>query len=342
MNKFDAIVIGSSAGGVTALKKIVQDLPPGFKTPVFIVQHIAPHRPSDMADILDRVGPLSVVTPVDGQKIAAGLVYIAPPDHHMLIEGNRILIKRGPKENTFRPSIDALFRSAAYTYGPGVIGVVLTGMLGDGSSGMWSIKRMGGITIIQDPEEAQYASMPSSVLEYVNVDHISSLSDMATLLTGICEKGIISKPDTANQEVKLLKMEADIAALTYAFDKGIIEMGELSSLTCPDCGGALTSFKEGHLLRYRCHTGHAYSSASLLSEVTETAENKLWQALRSLEEAVIIVEKEADVSQYGEGRQVAMSYSAKIQSLRRRADELHKFINLYLEFSNIPKSNLLR
>jgi two-component system chemotaxis response regulator CheB len=338
MGNIDVIVIGSSAGGVSTLKQIITALPADFQAPVFIVQHLSADKPIEIADILNRASSLTASYPIDGSNIETGNIYVAPPDHHMILEGDHILVKRGPKENTFRPSIDALFRSAAYNYGPGVVGVVLTGMLDDGSSGMWSIKRMGGTTIVQDPQEALHPSLPLSVFEYVDVDHVCPASKIAAMLVKLSQKKTGRKANAGETEVKLLKMEADIAALSNAFDKGGLEMGELSSLTCPECGGALTSLKEGHSVRYRCRTGHAYSSASLLSEVTETAEHKLWQALRNLEEAVIIVEKEADVSHYGEGKDLAIRYSAKIQALRRRADELHKFINLYLEFSNLPSN----
>jgi two-component system chemotaxis response regulator CheB len=335
MGKIDVIVVGSSAGGITALGQIIAGLPADFQAPVFIVQHLAADRPSELAGILDRAGPLPAIYPIDGSKITGGTIYIAPPDHHMLIEGDHILVKKGPKENRFRPSIDALFRSAAYTFGSGVVGVILTGMLDDGSSGMWSIKRMGGTTIIQDPLEALYPSMPSSVFQHVDVDHVCQVLEIPQLLNDLDKTNVRRNADVSEKEVKLLKMEVDIVALGNAFDKGITEMGEPSSLTCPECGGALTSLKEGHSIRYRCHTGHAYSSASLLAEVSVTVEGKLWQSLRSVEEAVMIVEKEFGALYPGSDNQLAIRYSAKIQALKNRATELHNFIQHYLEFNKL-------
>ncbi len=176
MAKRDIIVIGSSAGGVLALQELVASLPVGFKVPIFIVQHIPPTSTSMMPQILSRVGLLKAVHPRDGDPIEEGHIYLAPPDHHMLVERDRILIKKGPKENRFRPSIDALFRSAAYNYGSRVIGIVLTGLLDDGTSGMWSVKRLGGLGIVQQPQDAAYPSMPASVLEYVDVDYVSPLA----------------------------------------------------------------------------------------------------------------------------------------------------------------------
>jgi two-component system chemotaxis response regulator CheB len=301
MSDHKVIVIGSSAGGVFALKELIGSLPADFKAPVFIVQHVAADRHSYLAEILDHAGPLPALHPSDGTKIQEGTIYVAPPDHHMLIEDGHILVKRGPKENRFRPSIDALFRSAAYTYGQNVIGLILTDMLDDGTSGMWSVKRRGGIAIVQDPDQALYPSMPESVLQFVDADYICPLNQISRLLPELIQKSMEPKHDTDPQQVRLLKMEVDIAALGNAFDKRIVQMGEPSSLACPECGGALSTLTEGKIVRYRCHTGHGYSSASLLAEVNETAEHKLWAALRSLEEAVMIVEKNAAVSAKNEG-----------------------------------------
>ncbi|KAA9349181.1 chemotaxis protein CheB [Larkinella humicola] len=193
MAKRDIVVIGSSAGGITALKRLMPTLSSDFGASIFIVQHLSPHSPSFLPDILTHAGPLKAVHPRDGESVRPGQIYVAPPDHHLLVEHDRIIVKKGPKENRFRPSIDALFRSAAYTYGPRVIGIVLTGMLNDGTSGMWSIKRLGGLTIIQEPDDALYPSMPDSVLEFVDVDHRVRMADMAELLKRLTQEDVPEK-----------------------------------------------------------------------------------------------------------------------------------------------------
>jgi two-component system chemotaxis response regulator CheB len=231
------IVIGSSAGGVTALQELVEGLPADFQTPIFIVQHVDARTHSHLPEILSRKGNRKVEHPTDGQRIEPSAIYVAPPDHHMIIEGEYILIKKGPKENRFRQCIDTLFRSAAYSYKENVIGVILTGMLDDGSSGMWSVKRMGGITIVQDPAEALYASMPSSVLQYTDVDYVLPLSKISALLTEIVAEPIKQHAALDEKQEKLLKTEIEIAGEENGFDKGILEMGDPSNLTCPDCGG---------------------------------------------------------------------------------------------------------
>lgn len=326
MKKSKVIVIGSSAGGVIALKELVASLPPDFEVPIFIVQHIAPQVHSYLPDILNHSGSLKAKHPEDGEQIRNGHIYIAPPDHHLLIEEDHILVKKGPKENRFRPSVDALFRSAAYTYKNGVIGVILTGMLDDGTSGMWAINQMKGITIVQDPLDALYQSMPQNVLEHVNVDYIVPLAYIPELLIGLTTIEMEEIPIDEDKNKELMKMEIDIAAQQNGFERGIIQMGEPSSLTCPECGGGLTSLTEGKITRYRCHTGHAYSSESLLAEVSETAEVKVWQAIRSLEERIMLLEKSADRSKESGNENVAENFIQKAEKTREATNLLRTFI----------------
>ncbi|QJW89646.1 chemotaxis protein CheB [Spirosoma taeanense] len=291
MAKHDIVVVGSSAGGIVALKELVAQLPADFNASLFIVQHLSPNAPSLLPEILNRSGALVAVHPKDGDPIQPGHIYIAPPDHHLLIEPNRVVVTKGPKENRFRPSIDALFRSAAYNYGPRVIGVVLTGLLDDGTSGMWSIKRLGGLGIIQEPEDALYPSMPMSVLEYVEVDHIVPIARIGNLLSQLTQEPVPEKPTLSPQETRRLETEVKIAAEDGAFEMGILDMGEPSHLTCPECHGALVSIKEGKLIRYRCHTGHSFTADSLLAELSKSVEEMYWQVVRGLEETVMLMEQ---------------------------------------------------
>src|SRR5687767_3636823 len=166
-----AVVLGASAGGVESLREVVGALPADFPAPVFVVLHIPPYQASSLPEILNFSGVLHACHPEDGAKIETGRIYVAPPDHHLLIERERVVVQKGPKENRFRPSIDALFRSAAYNYGPKAIGVVLSGALDDGTSGLWTIQRLGGTTIVQEPNDARFESMPLSALNQVKVDH---------------------------------------------------------------------------------------------------------------------------------------------------------------------------
>jgi two-component system chemotaxis response regulator CheB len=269
-------------------------LPHDFPAAVFVVQHLAPDSPNMLPKILDGVSALPVKQAQNGEVIAAGTVYVAPPDHHLLLEQDKVLVTRGPKENRFRPSIDALFRSAAYTYGTRVVGVVLTGRLDDGTSGLWTVQRLGGLTIVQDPEDAVSPAMPTNALLFVDADHIVPLAELGALLVRLTLQPTPAKPKVSKPELDLLKIELAIARHDNAFEMGIIEKGKLTPFTCPECHGALTQLIEGKLIRYRCHTGHAYTISSLLSEATQSVEAMLYQSMRGLEETKMLLQTLGD------------------------------------------------
>jgi two-component system, chemotaxis family, protein-glutamate methylesterase/glutaminase len=168
----DLVVIGASAGGVEALKSVVAGLPPDLPAAVCIVLHISPDSPSALAGILRRAGRLPCRPAEDGDALAEGEILVAPPDRHLVVEDGRVHLTIGPRENHHRPSVDALFRSAALQRGEDVIGVILSGMRDDGTAGLAMIKSRGGATIVQDPADALYCGMPSSALEHVAVDAV--------------------------------------------------------------------------------------------------------------------------------------------------------------------------
>lgn len=178
----DIVVIGASSGGFEVLKTLVAGLPQELEAALFVVWHMAPDAPGVLARVLDRAGPLAAVQAQDNEAIVNGRIYVAPPDHHMLVNAGSVQLTRGPKENRFRPSVDPLFRSAASAYGRRVVGVVLSGSLDDGTAGLVSIKRHGGIAVVQDPEEAEFRSMPATALREVDVDHTVAAAEMADLL----------------------------------------------------------------------------------------------------------------------------------------------------------------
>lgn len=285
----DIVVIGASSGGVSALLDLVKTLPADFPAPIFIVQHVGADSPSILPDLLSRAGALPAKHPRHDEAVEPGTIYVAPPDHHLLVENDKVLVTRGPKENRFRPSIDALFRSAAYTYGPRVIGVVLTGYLDDGTSGLWSLQRLGGLAIVQDPHDAVSPAMPANALQYVRADHVVPLAELGGLLVRLTAERAPGKPRVTKAELDLLEIELTIAKKDNAFELGIIDKGELTPFTCPDCHGALTQLIEGKLIRYRCHTGHAYTISSLLSELSTSVENHLYQTMRGLEETKMLL-----------------------------------------------------
>ena len=182
VNRHDIIVIGASAGGVAALKTLVQGLPAHFLASVFVVLHIPAYKPSALPRLLCHAGPLPAIHPTDNVLIERERIYVAPPDRHLLVEVGQVRLSEGPKEKGTRPAIDPLFRSAANAYGPRVVGVILTGTLDDGTAGLLSVKRHGGIAIVQDPDEARFSDMPCSALASVAVDYTVPLSSIAPLL----------------------------------------------------------------------------------------------------------------------------------------------------------------
>jgi two-component system chemotaxis response regulator CheB len=166
---------------------------------------------------------------------------------------------------------------------------VLTGYLDDGTSGLWSVRRMGGLAIIQDPLDAEQPAMPTNALEFVKADHLVPLAQLGALLVRLTLEPAPAKTHLPAAQLDLLKIELTIAKQGGGFELGIIDKGQLTPFTCPDCHGALTQLIEGKLIRYRCHTGHAYTVSALLSEVTQSVESMLYQSMRGLEETKMLL-----------------------------------------------------
>jgi two-component system, chemotaxis family, protein-glutamate methylesterase/glutaminase len=286
----DIVVIGASAGGFEALKKLVAGLPANLPASIFIVWHMSPEiRESVLAQVLQNNGILPARQAIDGESIERGQIYVAAPDYHLLVERNRVRVTRGPKENRFRPAVDPLFRSAAYSFGSRVIGVVLSGALDDGTAGLWTIKFCGGTAIVQDPLDAEFPSMPKSAMREVKVDYILPVSKIAKVLTDLTAEQAAETPEINMQEDRKLKVEIGIAAEDSAFERGIMNLGELSPFTCPECHGVLMQLRDGNINRFRCHTGHAFSADALLTTVSESVEDSIWNAIRVMEENVMLL-----------------------------------------------------
>jgi two-component system, chemotaxis family, protein-glutamate methylesterase/glutaminase len=287
----DIVVVGASAGGMEALQKLVANLPEDFPGSLFIVWHLSPGLRSILPAVLERAGKLPAAHPADGDRIEPGRIYVAPNDHHMLLERGYIRIARGPKENRFRPAVDPLFRSAAYIYGTRAVGVVLTGALDDGTAGLWAIKLRGGTAIVQDPSDAQQRSMPLNALDNVDVDYKLPVAEIGPLLARLVREEAREALPMVGRERDLLETEIKIAEEHDAMERSVLQFGELSPFTCPECHGVLTQLKDGRLMRYRCHTGHAFSPAALLNSTTEEIEKRLWDAVRAVDETVMLLNR---------------------------------------------------
>lgn len=310
------LVVGTSAGGMEALGRLVAQLPASYPAPVLIVQHMAADATGEMlVKVLTAKGRMPCKLAEDGDELQPGCLYIAPSDHHMLVEKGSVLVTKGARENRTRPSIDPLFRSAAVAYDCGVIGVLLTGYLDDGTSGMMAIKRCGGICIVQDPKDAAYPDMPQNALNNLNVDHSVQLDRMGALLVSLVKKPLqIGKHPGIPDDIKV---ESKIAKRVLSDLKAVEVLGELVPFNCPACGGVLWKIAKGSLLRYRCHTGHAFTSAVLLAEQTEKIEETLWVALRMFEERRNLLNTMAEAQL---GKAGAMGKSAEE---RAKDSEIH-------------------
>ena len=280
----EIIVIGTSAGGVELLVSIARALPCDIPAALFIVQHVAPTGRSYLSEILNSAGTLPASHPVDGEPIQYGHIYIAPPDHHLLVEHGHMHVIRGPKENNFRPAIDATLRTAARAYGPRVVGIILSGMLDDGTAGLMAVKRHGGCAIVQDPAEAAFPSMPESACRYVAVDAVLPIAEIVPELLRVVNEpidgeGVASMSDKIDLEANISEM--DPQALQQADT-----LGAPSPFSCPACGGVLAEFYDGDLLRFHCQVGHAFSRESVLAAQEEALDYSLWAAFRALDERV--------------------------------------------------------
>lgn len=283
MSGRNIIVIGASAGGVETLSELVNTFPPDLPAAVFVVLHLPAGSYSALPQILNRKGPLPARHPTNGEKIVSGQIYVAPPDNHLLIRDDHIRLSRGPRENSARPAIDPLFRSAARWHGPHTIGVVLSGVLDDGTAGLQSIKARSGVAVVQDPETALYNGMPRSAVENVMVDYVMPVSEMGDLLVRLSKEIVQEGEKPVNEEMEI---ETDVVEMDEDALQDPTRPGTPSVFACPDCGGVLWEIEEGDLFRFRCRVGHAFSSDTLLFAQNEALEEALWTALRAWKRAL--------------------------------------------------------
>ena len=297
MSTFKIVVIGASAGGVESLITLFENMPSVFDAPIFIVRHFPVASVSHLEKLLERVSSLQFEVPENGTPIQPGTVYIAPTNRHMLVRPGRIELVFGPRENRFRPAIDPLFRTAAQSYGPRVIGVILSGTMDDGTAGMIAIKKAGGISIVQDPEEAMFTSMPLSVIERDHVDHVLPAAQIAEKLVELTKdskagqlsrKPIAENPGPQKDPKGSVEVEEPgefvVSQDMQAFADGKPLSNKRTVLTCPECGGVLWEVNTASLPQYVCHVGHVYSLESMLSSQDVALEDLLWNAVRGLKE----------------------------------------------------------
>ena len=316
------LVIGTSSGGHAALAELLSQLPANLNAAVLVVLHMPSNYPKGLAERLQRKCAIKITVAIEGEEIQSGTVYICVPDHHLLLHGNQIELTTGPKENMFRPSVDATCRSAAVAFKHRTVGLVLTGRLSDGVAGLQAIKACGGIIMVQDPEEAEYADMPTNVVQYCEPDYVMDIKGLSQKIAELVEAPLPPK-----KEIPIdLIWEAEIPSMFKSDVPLENAIGNPAPYGCPECGGPLWEMKHSKPERFRCHVGHSYSIDALSHEQDIKIEESLWVALRMLEERVKLLQKMKNEHSSKNLHQLAESYQTKLDEAQDHANRIRSFI----------------
>ncbi|MBW8727724.1 MAG: chemotaxis protein CheB [Inquilinus limosus] len=315
----DIVAIGASAGGLSALKRLAAGLPAGLDAAVLVVQHVSSDAKGNLPGLLERAGPLPAAFAEDGAPAVRGRIHVAPPNRHLLLQGDTLRLSHGAWENGVRPAVDTLFRSVAVCCGSRSIGVVLTGYLDDGSAGLRALRRCGGVAVVQDPADAEYPDMPRNALATTEADHMAALDAMPSLLARLVASAA-GRPVPVPPEIQL---EADIMARRHGDEMAALDrLGQRSVFTCPDCGGVMWELHDGDALRYRCHLGHAYSAASLGHAMSGAVVEGMETALRTLEERGRMLRRLGEQADQQGQAQSARLWSERAQVFGQQADAI--------------------
>jgi two-component system, chemotaxis family, protein-glutamate methylesterase/glutaminase len=312
------LAIGTSAGGTIAVPDLISQLHKEMNIAVFVVIHLTKRSIGEMfVKRVQQQTTLKCKIPRHGEAIKGGYIYFAKPDHHLLVKNNKIALGKGPMENRYRPSIDALFRSAAAEFDHLVIGVILTGMLEDGAAGMLAIKRSGGRCIVQEPDEAQFPGMPQAAIKNIKPDYILPVAEMGHAISEM-----IAAPPRQAKIPDDIKKEADISQRVLVGIERLSKISDHSLFSCPDCGGGLWRFDANGETRYRCHVGHAYSEDGLLAAMEVSTESALWTAIRIIEEKRNLLKALADKEKKNGSKNVVTRYRQRVKELEIQIEHL--------------------
>jgi len=315
MTNRDILAIGTSAGGVDALIFLAKSLPRDFPAAILVTIHLPSHFASTLDQILQRVGHLSARFARDGDLLKKGQVFLAPPDRHLIVINDRVVLGHGSRENNSRPAIDPMLRSVAACCGSRSVGVVLTGTLHDGASGIWAIDQCGGVTVVQDPSDAAFPDMPMNALNRMKPDHVVTLAAMPKLLASLA-----LQPAGAPMPVpESIRFEIEIAKGHHSSIEEMDRLGRRSPLACPECHGVMWEIDEGALVRYRCHVGHTYTAELMSLALDENLRRGLASALRALEERRELARKLETQAASNAQPVLAASWSRRVQEFQ---DEL--------------------
>jgi two-component system chemotaxis response regulator CheB len=324
------VVIGGSAGSFPAVKDLLRKIPPDIRAALFFVQHMKHDKRTQLDRLLDAHADLTVCAASDGKPVRAGEMRTACPNRHLLLTQDGMRLVHGPKENHCRPAIDPLFRSAAAQYRTRVIAVLLSGYLSDGISGLNAVRRCGGLTMVQDPADAQVADMPMNALDHHEPDYIGSAERLADLIIELSGQPA-PEPDPVPPDIA---MEVQMSLGRELSMHNERQLGELSPFACPDCGGNLWQIDDV-LPRFRCHVGHGFTGDALAEVQGEKLDAALWTALRGMRERAELLRKLETETANGKARPSGR-FSSSAAELEDQANTLMQFI-MSRETSNAPE-----
>lgn len=322
----DIIVIGGSSGATSALKAILGALPEHLPAAIFIVLHIPARSLGLLATVTAAAANLPVHAASEGMTIVPGNIYLGVPDHHLIVDKGSMRLGRGPRENMARPSIDPLFRSAAAVYGPRVIGVLLSGLLNDGVSGLQAIKRCGGIAVVQDPADAIADEMPRSAMAAFDVDLSMPSARMGDVLSELVNEAAGPRLAVPAE----IRLEVDIAAGERIGSDVLRQIADPVPLTCPHCSGVLSAVRNSKPLRFRCQVGHGYTAEAVAKQQEHAVDEALRVALRIIEERAELVDRMADDGLSSGRTAMAELYEERAAEYRGYADTIRRAVLLSL------------
>jgi two-component system chemotaxis response regulator CheB len=334
MNRRDVIVIGGSAGSTGPLKTLVAALPQSFSGSILIVTHVPSHGVRLLGQVLQAKTPLEVGYPRDGDPVLPGRIYLGPADRHLMVRDGHIVLGRGPKENMARPAIDPLFRSAALEYGPRVVGVILSGLLNDGASGLAAVKQCGGYAIVQDLDEAEAADMPRAALAAAAVDRAAPAHEIAELILAQTREGAAAHARVAPPPG--LKLEVEIAAGGPVSSPKTASIAKPAPFVCPDCNGVLSEVEGEAPVRYRCQVGHALTGEVLDAFKHEQVEVALRTAMRIMEERATLVARLFEDAHDAGRNSAAQLYADRLREYQAQADVLRQGV---MKLMNLEPAN---
>jgi two-component system chemotaxis response regulator CheB len=315
------IVIGASAGGLSAIRDLVGSLDHTLRAAVFVVRHFPPTAESMLPALIGRCTELPIQHAEDGQPICLGRVYVAPPGYHLTLEAGAMRLAFAPRINGARPAIDPLFYSAARAFGRQVAGVLLSGYLDDGVGGLLAIHRAGGLSIVQDPEEAEVGDMPRSALGYFTPDKVLRAAEIGKALSNCATQEEVREEGVSMSRSSYEYRQSRPEGMS---DHEPPVAGDEFHFSCPECGGAMQRVDAPGPPQFQCHIGHALTGESLLAEQFETLERSIWYASRTLKEIVVLARKLAERAREEDRLHAASAFEIQARSAERHLTRLQE------------------